>query len=100
MSVREHPFYKSRAWRKCRDAYAASRFGLCERCGGPGVIVHHKIRLTLENVNDPSIALNWDNLELLCQACHNEEHHGTAPVADGLAFTEDGDIVCGRERTS
>ncbi|MBQ3894569.1 MAG: HNH endonuclease, partial [Clostridia bacterium] len=22
----------------------------------------------------PSITLNWDNLELLCEACHREEH--------------------------
>lgn len=40
--------YKSKAWQKCRDAYYISRFGICERCGGPGVIVHHKIPITAE----------------------------------------------------
>ena len=26
-------FYKSKAWRECRDAYFVFRHGLCERCG-------------------------------------------------------------------
>lgn len=72
-------FYKSSAWKHCRAAYAASVGGLCERClqrgqYTPGVIVHHKIHLTPENINDPSITLNWDNLELVCRDCHAELH--------------------------
>lgn len=71
-------FYMSRSWIKCRKAYAQSKGHLCERCWSKGLIVpgkevHHKIRLTPENINDPSIALNWDNLELLCKDCHDEE---------------------------
>ena len=51
---------------------------LCERCLARGLIrqgdeVHHKIRLTPENINDPNISLNWENLELLCKTCHDEE---------------------------
>ena len=86
-------FYKSKAWRQCRDAYFVSQHGLCERCNGPGKIVHHKIYLTPDNINDPDISLNWDHLELLCQDCHNQEHHSTAPVADGLRFDEWGNLV-------
>jgi len=86
-------FYKSAAWQKCREAYIAFRHGLCERCGAGGKIVHHKVYLTPANVNDPAVTLNFDNLELLCQDCHNAEHHGTGPVADGLAFDEDGNLV-------
>ena len=72
-------FYKSRAWQRCRDSYIKSVGGLCERCLAdglivPGYIVHHKCYLTPENIKDPSITLNWDNLEYLCQAHHNEEH--------------------------
>ncbi len=83
-------FYTSRKWRKCRDAFANSRGWLCERCLEHDVInagnndrnspdynpieCHHKIRLTAENVNDASVSLNWNNLELLCQRCHEEEH--------------------------
>ena len=71
-------FYKSKAWQRTRDAYASSVGGLCECCRSHGLInageiVHHKVHLTPENINDPSIALNWDNLELLCKTCHDEE---------------------------
>lgn len=85
-------FYNSAAWRKCRDAYVQSRFGMCERCPEPGLIVHHKIVLSPENINDPFVTLNWDNLELLCLDCHNREHGG-ASTADGVAFDEHGDLI-------
>ena len=42
----------------------------------PGEEVHHKTRLSPENLSDPSVALNWTNLELLCKQCHLEEHRG------------------------
>lgn len=72
-------FYKSKAWQKCRAGYMKSVGGLCERClmRGlivPGVIVHHKCYLTPENIKDPSITLNFSNLEYLCHDCHNKEH--------------------------
>jgi len=86
-------FYKSKAWGKVREAYIAYRHRLCERCGAGGKIVHHKIYLTPDNINDPEITLSFDNLELLCQECHNLEHHERAPVAEGLRFTADGDLI-------
>lgn len=72
-------FYKTAAWLKCRAAYIKSVGGLCERCLArgeikPGYIVHHKIHLNAYNVSDPTITLNWDNLEYLCLDCHNKEH--------------------------
>ena len=86
-------FYTSRAWRKCRTAYAQSKGGLCERCWSKGLIVpgkevHHKTRLTPDNLNDPNVALNWDNLELLCDDCHKEEHCKTRWRADELGHVE------------
>lgn len=74
-------FYKSKAWQHCRTSYAKSRGHLCERCLKrgkiePGEIVHHKVYLTPENINDPAVSLNFDNLELLCRKCHAEEHTG------------------------
>lgn len=86
-------FYKSKAWRDCRDAYFIYRHGLCERCGRPGAIVHHRIYLTPQNINDPNVSLNWENLELTCQDCHNNEHHGTEAVAEGMRFDENGDLI-------
>ena len=74
-------FYVSSEWIRCREAYAKSKGWLCERCLAkglytPGTQVHHKIRLTPDNLRDPSVSLNWDNLELLCTECHHEEHRG------------------------
>lgn len=86
-------FYKSKAWTDCRDAYFISQHGICQRCHGAGKIVHHKIALTPENINDPNITLNWENLELLCQDCHNKEHSCTDVTAEGLAFDENGDLI-------
>ena len=77
-------FYSSKTWRKCRQSFAESKGNLCEKCLQRGVIepgskqkpleVHHKIRITEDNIKDPSITLNWSNLMLLCEKCHHEEH--------------------------
>jgi len=72
-------FYKSKTWQRARAAYIRKVGGLCERClrAGhltPGVIVHHKIHLTQELINQPEIALAFDNLELLCRDCHAAMH--------------------------
>lgn len=72
-------FYKSMAWKRTQEAYKASVGGLCERClergqYTAGVIVHHKIHITPENISDPSIALDWNNLELVCRDCHAALH--------------------------
>ena len=72
-------FYKSKQWKDCRAAYLKSVGGLCERClrqglFTPGKIVHHKIHITPENIGNPLITLDWNNLELVCHNCHNEIH--------------------------
>lgn len=69
-----HRFYKSKAWFVARNIKTNATQGKCERCGAVGEEVHHKIRLTVENVSDTSISSNQDNLELLCRNCHNAEH--------------------------
>lgn len=87
-------FYKSTAWKKCRASYFAYRHGLCERCRNPGKIVHHKQYITPDSINDPDITLSFSNLELLCQDCHNREHHEMySPVVEGLMFDENGDLI-------
>lgn len=87
-------FYKSSAWKKCRASFIASRHGLCERCGGVGGICHHKVYLTPENINDPDVTLNWDNLELLCATCHQHEHFmKNSPTRDDVMFDENGDLI-------
>ena len=88
-------FYKSKAWQDCREAYFISRHGLCERCGGPGLIVHHRIYLTPQNINDPNITLSFENLELLCSSCHSNEHNRKYKevVRNGLKFDNFGNLV-------
>lgn len=72
-------FYLSKTWYNTARAYKQSVGCLCERCRKkglivPGEIVHHKIHLTPENINNLDVSLNWDNLELLCRDCHANEH--------------------------
>lgn len=91
-------FYKSIAWKKNRAAFLKSKFYVCERCqnrNGIGNIAHHKTYITPKNIDDEEVTMNWDNLECLCQVCHNKEHHREEknPTREGLAFDEAGQLV-------
>ena len=86
-------FYQSKAWRETRAYIFKRDFGLCVRCGKPGEIVHHKRYLTPDNIDDPSVSLNEDNLETLCRECHALEHEGKLPTDRALTFDENGDLV-------
>lgn len=86
-------FYHGKAWRQLSKAFLMSKHYICERCGQPAEIAHHKQYLTAQNVTDPKIALNPENLEALCQSCHNMEHFGQGgATAAGLAFDEYGNL--------
>lgn len=90
-------FYRSKAWRSTRSAYFASVHGLCERCLArgevvAGEIVHHKVHLTPQNINDPAVALSFSNLELLCRDCHGVAHSERV-FEQRVAFDEDGNLV-------
>jgi len=78
-----HNFYKSPAWLAAREIKIMSVNGLCERCGQIGIEVHHKERLTIENVNE-------ENLELLCRECHNKEHDR---FNNKIRFDVDGNLI-------
>ena len=98
-------FYKSSVWKKCRESYISTVFGLCEECTREctregkevsGYIVHHKISLTPSNINDVDITLSHDNLEYLCLECHNKEHGICASgdvLREGLMFNIYGELV-------
>ena len=52
---------------------------LCERCLQrgkvvPADVVHHKIKITPQNINVPEITLNHENLMALCMPCHVDIH--------------------------
>ncbi|SOC12870.1 HNH endonuclease [Ureibacillus xyleni] len=87
-------FYKSKAWKKTRDAYFKSQHGLCERCGEAGLIVHHKVWIDIDNINNPDVTLDWNNLEVVCVKCHNQEHFKKNDgVPEGCMFDEDGNLI-------
>ena len=77
-------FYRSKQWNSLRAQLMQARTNadgqiICARCGKPilrryDCIGHHKIELTEENVNDYSISLNPENVELIHFKCHNMEH--------------------------
>lgn len=73
-------FYTTAIWRKCRASFLKSKGGLCEPCLSKGLIVpatqvHHKTPITPDNIDDPGITLNFDNLLAVCERCHAEQHH-------------------------
>ena len=88
-------FYKSDAWKKCRLAFIASLPDkTCPRCKErKGKIVHHKKEITPENINDPMITLNFENLEYICQTCHTQEHLKDKSTKDDVTFDEDGNLI-------
>lgn len=87
-------FYNSSVWKKCSRTYRKSKYNICERCGKPGDIVHHKIYLNPNNIKDPNISLDWNNLELVCIDCHNKEHMNKYnALQDGLRFDSEGNLI-------
>lgn len=86
-------FYNSAAWTTTRRAYLESVCYICERCGKPAVIVHHRKYLTPDLLSDPRVTLDWDNLEALCLDCHNAEHMGGDACEPGLTFDDEGNLV-------
>lgn len=88
-------FYKSKEWRQCRASYIPKVFGLCETigCREPGYILHHKIPLSPDNINDPYITLNHDNLQFLCLDCHNRIDSKNKPVREDVMFDEYGQLI-------
>lgn len=87
-------FYASAAWKKCRESYIPKVFGLCEHCGSPGYILDHIVEITPQNIYDPMITLNHDNLQFLCTPCHNKKTFGKYdPVREGFGFDEEGNLI-------
>jgi 5-methylcytosine-specific restriction endonuclease McrA len=86
-------FYQSNLWQKCRESYLITQNHICERCGEIAKIVHHKTYLNPANITDLNITLSHENLEALCQTCHNTEHHKAEPKAGRYTFDTAGNII-------
>ena len=78
-SEKVNKFYHSSPWRDLSYTLRINT-GRCQCCGKvvtdpKHLHAHHKIHLTETNVDDPRIALNPDNIEILCDVCHNDRHN-------------------------
>jgi hypothetical protein len=88
-------FYRSKEWADCKaqvlhDRLAKSKDGViyCDLCHKPivsafnpseknnrgAIVFHHVIFLTNQNVNDASISINPENIQVLHWRCHNAIH--------------------------
>lgn len=77
-------FYRSKAWEKLLEVLKLERVDdtgqvICSYCHKPitrkyDCIGHHRIELTEQNVNDPDISLNPENIALVHFRCHNLIH--------------------------
>ena len=72
-------FYKSKQWQQCREYIMKRDAWLCQDClkkgkTVPAEEVHHIIPLSPENITDPSITTNEENLISLCRECHRRRH--------------------------
>ena len=70
-----HQFYKSMEWRRLRDWFI-KRHPLCVMCkkdgrATPAVIVDH-----IRPIKQGGAALDENNLQSLCRACHNTKTAG------------------------
>lgn len=97
--MNQKQFYKSRPWLRARRAYIDKRMaidgGICEICREePGLIVHHwKVWLNDVNCNDPSISLNEDNFQYVCQTCHNKEKNPNEVPPGRCRYGPNGEII-------
>lgn len=79
-----YEFYHTKEWEKFREIVIAERMTdegliLDEVTGKPitkryDIILHHKIHLTEENVNDRNISLNPENIQIVSHRTHNLIH--------------------------
>jgi hypothetical protein len=73
-------FYATKRWRDLRNMLVIDRHGICDRCGKDfsgdtsQLVAHHKEHLTDESLADPAVAVNPDNIEILCAKCHALQH--------------------------
>lgn len=90
-------FYNSDEWRSFRRQLIHERTNKAdgvlydEITGQPliknyDIVGHHKIPLTMQNVNDFSVSLNPDNVILISQDTHNKEHNRFGYVAERKVY--------------
>ena len=101
-------FYNSKLWNDVRKNIWIKQNLLCAICGKPvyvdGIsdylpkekrrigIVHHKIWLDNNNINDDNITINEENLIGVCKECHENIHHANKSCRNDMMFDDEGNI--------
>lgn len=101
-------FYNSKVWKDVRRNIWIKQNLLCAICNKPvyvdGIseylpkdkrrigIVHHKIFLDNNNIDDDNITINEDNLIGVCKECHENIHHSNMSCRKDVMFDEEGNI--------
>ena len=72
-------FYNSQQWHNMRNYVMKRDAYLCQDCLAkgkqtPAEEVHHITPLNPQNIMDPSVTLNENNLVALCRECHKARH--------------------------
>lgn len=65
-------FYNSADWRTLSAKYAQDKGYRCEECKTIATQVHHK--KPIQTPEGWELRLDYNNLELVCTACHNKRH--------------------------
>jgi len=68
-------FYRSKEWQNTREFVLMRDRFLCVKCGKPAEEVHHIIHLSPDNIWNPEITMDPQNLVSLCKDCHFAEHY-------------------------
>lgn len=94
-------FYNSARWRKFRVSFLASHDPVCAVC--KKIItdpldceLDHIVELTPENVLNPDITLNPDNVQILCHSCHDKKHNRFGHKAEQGIFLVYGPPLSGK----
>jgi hypothetical protein len=64
--LRDHTYPNASEFRRMRKVVISESNGMCEQCGKPGVLIHHKDGTRSNHKRD--------NLENLCPLCHRRVH--------------------------
>lgn len=115
-----YDFYRSEDWSQCKTQVLFQRTKAdgvvyCEHCGKPiikgfnpsannnkgAIVFHHKIYLNNFNVNDASISINPDNIQIVHWSCHNEIHQrfgfsGSNNIAEKKVYLVTGPSCSGK----
>lgn len=91
--IARYDFYNTDKWRKLRQLVINRAGGICEVCTvNKGTIAHHIEWVNDNNVHNVYIVWNINNLQCVCQDCHNKIHMKASSTAEGYIFI-DGDLV-------